>query len=268
MTHAAAARPLKVLQITDPHLMANAEGALLGVVTLDSLDAVIQEALARHGQPDLVLATGDLAQDGSAAAYQVFGERLSAFRSPSAWIAGNHDHADRLADAAERFGARHRAILEGGWQIVLLDSSVPGKVHGELSDAELTFLDATLAAHPERPALVTLHHHPVDIGCDWMSGIGLNNADALWAVLDRHPQVRIVLWGHIHQEYTARRNGVTLLASPSTCIQFATGSSQFSVEPLAPGYRWFELAADGRFHTDVGRATAFQFDLDETSAGY
>ena len=51
MTRPDKAPSLRVLQITDPHLMARAEGALLGVNTRDSLSAVIGEARRHHGQP-------------------------------------------------------------------------------------------------------------------------------------------------------------------------------------------------------------------------
>eukprot|EP00215_Chloropicon_roscoffensis_P011691 CAMPEP_0196647266 /NCGR_PEP_ID=MMETSP1085-20130531/11666_1 /TAXON_ID=41879 ORGANISM="Pycnococcus sp, Strain CCMP1998" /NCGR_SAMPLE_ID=MMETSP1085 /ASSEMBLY_ACC=CAM_ASM_000807 /LENGTH=102 /DNA_ID=CAMNT_0041976991 /DNA_START=54 /DNA_END=359 /DNA_ORIENTATION=- len=100
MTIAYTAHPLKVLQLTDPHLMASADGALLGVNTRDSLAAVIDEVLRNHGQPDLILATGDLTQDASSEAYRYFGEQLKAFNCPSLWIAGNHDDSDLLASIA------------------------------------------------------------------------------------------------------------------------------------------------------------------------
>ena len=92
------------------------------------------------------------------------------------------------------------------WQFVMLDSSVPGKVFGALAESELAFLSETLEQHPDIPAVIALHHHPVDIGSDWMEKIGLTNRDAFWQVLDRFPQVRIVLWGHIHQEHERERN--------------------------------------------------------------
>lgn len=268
MTSKETARPLRVLQLTDPHLMANADGALLGVNTRDSLDAVITEVLRSHGQPDLILATGDLAQDGSEEAYRVLADRLGAFRCESAWIAGNHDQVASLRAVAARCGADRRHIIQGGWQFILLDSSVPGKVHGELAESELDFLAEMLEQHPEMPALITLHHHPVDIGTDWMANIGLKNREDFWQLVDRFPQVKIVLWGHIHQTHEQQRNGVKLLASPSTCIQFTSGSSKFSVEDLAPGYRWFELQSSGNFSTEVCRALDFDFELDQASSGY
>ena len=268
MTTKELTRPLRVLQLTDPHLMARADGDLLGVKTRESLQAVIGEVLKAHGQPDLILATGDLAQDGSVDAYRGFGESLQVFSCPSVWIAGNHDHVDNLVRVASEYGASARHVIQGGWQFVMLDSSVPGKVSGALADSELEFLAQTLEQHPDLPAVVALHHHPVDIGSDWMEKIGLTNRDAFWQVVDRFPQVRIVLWGHIHQEHEWERKGVQLMATPSTCIQFTSGSSKFSVEDVPPGYRWFEFHESGDFTTEVRRATDFRFELDQNSTGY
>ena len=100
-----------------------------------------------------------------------------------------------------------------------------------------------------------------------MNQIGLKNREAFWQVIDRHTNVRGVLWGHIHQELQQQRNGVQLLASPSTCIQFARGSTDFA-EPLAPGYRWFELDPSGNITTKVCRAEQFRFNLMKVASGY
>ncbi|NMT65280.1 3',5'-cyclic-AMP phosphodiesterase [Marinobacter orientalis] len=268
MTENDSPHALRVLQLTDPHLMADPGAELLGINTRESLDAVIAQVLHDRGQPDLILVTGDIAQDATEEAYRLFGNKLEAFHCPSAWIAGNHDDSPLLALIAAERKADLRHVIQGGWQFVLLDTSVPGKVFGQLADSELAFLEKTLRENPETPALVALHHHPVEIDTDWMSPIGLRNRDAFWQVVDRFPQVRIVLWGHIHQDLEQSRKGVCLLATPSTCIQFTAGSTEFSVEDKAPGYRWFELLPSGEFFTEVSRAEDFVFDLDSNSSGY
>ncbi|WP_404368220.1 3',5'-cyclic-AMP phosphodiesterase [Marinobacter sp.] len=260
--------PFRVLQLTDPHLMADPSASLLGINTRDSLDAVIGQVKKDGFSPDLILATGDLAQDGSDEAYRIFADRLARFSCPAIWMAGNHDHQANLNRAIAGTSSDRRQILQGGWQFIALNSSVPGHVHGELGADELIFLDTALAEHPELPALVTLHHHPVDIGCDWMADIGLRNREAFWRVIDRWPQVRVVLWGHIHQDLDRERNGVQLLATPSTCIQFEENSRQFSVEDKAPGYRWFNFHETGEFETGVSRALEFSYELDSESTGY
>mgnify|MGYP001627835825 CR=1 FL=1 len=261
-------RTARVLQITDPHLMADAGGELLGIRTRDSLDAVVQCARRHYDNPDLLLATGDLAQDASETAYQEFARQVSVFDCPESWVAGNHDDSKLLTEVAERYNAAGRHLLIGQWQVIMLDSSVKGEVYGYLDPEELSFLQDALAAYPDRPALVSLHHHPVDIDTQWMNAIGLTNRDEFWQIIDRFENVRAVLWGHIHQDLDLQRGNVRLLATPSTCIQFEAGSVDFAVEPLAPGFRWLDLRSDGTIETAVVRATDFRYDLDTNSTGY
>jgi Icc protein len=156
----------------------------------------------------------------------------------------------------------------GGWRVILLDSSVAGSVAGHLASAQLELLERALSEAGERHVLVSLHHHPVSVGCRWLEPIGLLNAAALFAVLERYPQVRGLLWGHVHQELDQLRNGVRLLASPSTCVQFAPGSEEFQVDHEAPGYRWLRLHADGCLDTGVTRITDIDFEIDYRIKGY
>ena len=64
------------------------------------------------------------------------------------------------------------------------------------------------------------------------------------------------------------RKGVSLLASPSTCVQFAPGSEEFKVGNESPGYRWLQLYPDGRLETGVSRVTGIEFVIDYTVKGY
>jgi Icc protein len=119
-----------------------------------------------------------------------------------------------------------------------------------------------------RHTLVCLHHQPVAIGCEWLDQQRVADADAFFNVLDRYTGIKAVLWGHVHQEIDRIRNGVRLLASPSTCVQFAPGSERFKVDDQPPGYRWLELHSDGRVETGVSRVWDTQFTVDLDSGGY
>ncbi len=257
-----------LVQLSDSHLFADADVTLLGMNTRDSLQRVID--LVREQQPpvDLVLATGDLSQDGTLASYQQFRDMTAPMGAPARWLPGNHDEPQIMADAAVHSDLLEPVVDVGNWRVTLLDSAVPGSVPGYLQDQQLQLLVQALSEAPNRHHLVCLHHHPVSIGCAWMERIGLRNPDALFAVLDRFPQVKAVLWGHVHQEIDGERNGVRLLASPSTCIQFAPGSEDFQVSDQAPGYRWLRLHADGRLETGVERVRDFAFTVDYGSNGY
>lgn len=257
-----------LVQLSDSHLFAKADGTLLGMKTRESLEKVIELVLAEQQRVDLVVASGDVSQDGSVKSYEAFRQLSDQIDAPKRWFPGNHDESVEMLQAAQQSDLLDPVIDIGNWRVTLLDSSVPGSVPGYLQDQQLQLLVQALSEAPERHHLVCLHHNPVPIGCAWMNPIGLRNPDALFAVLERFPQVRAVLWGHVHQEYDQMRGDLRLLASPSTCIQFAPGSVDFKVDTTAPGYRWLRLHHDGQLETGVSRVVGLDFEVDYGGEGY
>ncbi len=257
-----------LVQLSDSHLFAEADGKLLGMDTADSLQRVIERVLEEQPRIDLLLASGDLSQDGSLASYQRFRQMSAAIDAPARWFPGNHDERAPMREACAGTDLLDAVVDIGAWRLILLDSTIPGAVPGHLDDAQLHLLEEALEDAAQRHVLVSFHHHPVSIGCRWMEPIGVRNPAALFAVTDRFPQVRALLWGHVHQEFDQQRNGVRLLASPSTCVQFAPGSEAFQVDRLAPGYRWLRLNDDGSLETGVSRVTGIDFVVDYSIKGY
>ncbi|MDX1655993.1 MAG: phosphodiesterase [Candidatus Competibacteraceae bacterium] len=246
-------QPLHVIQITDTHLRAEPGSRLWGVDVDRGLAAVLEDIQARPQLPELILATGDLVQDEGAPAYARFRSFLEPLGIPVACLPGNHDDPAAVAATLEGGPVRHtRHVVAGPWQFVLLDSTIPGSPKGHLSQEELEFLEQTLVKHPQ-PAVVCLHHQPVAVDSPWLNTMIVDNGQDLLAVLDRHPQVRAVIWGHIHQEYTARHGDILLLSCPSTCVQFRPGVREPQVDDLPPGYRWLTLHPDGRVDSGVVR---------------
>ena len=259
---------LCIAQITDTHLEEERGGRLLGMDTDASLAHVLALLRGAPRAPDLVLATGDLANHGSPAAYARFCSCMEALGLPWFWLPGNHDELAGMRRHCGRSRPMVRSIRSGGWQIVMLDSAVPGEVGGELAPGELALLEQLLGEEPGVPALGCMHHPPVPIGCAWLDEQRVHNADAFFEVLARHRQVRAVLWGHVHQEFRAERDGVLWLASPSTCVQFAPGSADFLLDERAPGLRWLELGAGGVIETRVERVQGVALEFDRNSTGY
>ena len=243
---------LRFVQITDTHLSDRADGTLRGVNTAQTLAAVVDCVRACEPHIDGILATGDLSHDGGTPAYRRLLHLLAPLNAPIYCLPGNHDALDVFACALKGPHAqRGGRLLAGNWQLIFLDSAIPGAVHGHLRDTELARLEAALDEQPERHALICLHHQPVPIGSAWLDALMLDNAGALFAITDRYPQVRGILWGHVHQTFDATRHNVRLLASPSSCVQFKPGCADFTLDDKPPGYRWLELSAGGKIKTDV-----------------
>jgi Icc protein len=259
---------VRVAQLTDTHLEERRGGTLLGMDTDASFAHVLELLRAGDARADVVLATGDLASHGSESAYLRLRDDLDGLGLPWFWLPGNHDAGEPMARVLGRGRPMVRSICVGAWQIVMLDSTVDGEVGGCLGAEELALLDRLLAAEPGRHALICLHHQPVAIGCAWLDEQMVADSPELFAVLGRHAQARALVWGHVHQDFSAQRAGLQLLATPSTCIQFAPQSEGFRLDEQAPGMRWLDLHADGRLLTRVERVTGVEFSYDRNSAGY
>lgn len=262
--------PVRILQITDTHLFAGEHETLLGVNTHRSYHAVLEAIHAEARPYDIVVATGDLAQDHSVAAYQHFANGIATLNKTCLWLPGNHDFQPAMVDTLANAGvnpAKHM-LLGDYWQIILLDSQVFGVPHGELSDYQLEWLERTLSLYPQRHALILLHHHPLSSGCTWLDQHSLRNAHMLGEVLQHYPLAKTLLCGHIHQDLDLQWEGRRLLATPSTCIQFKPLCTNFTIDTLSPGWRYLDLHPDGTLTTELHRLDGTEFRPDLDSDGY
>lgn len=243
-----------IAQLTDTHLFADDDGIMMGMKTAESLQAVIEKVAELPRRPDVLLLTGDLSQDETAASYERLRQAIAPLNIPTYSIPGNHD-VRAVMQPILQGGTLHteRSLQIGGWNVVLLDSVVEGQTAGEITDAELAFLADQLAAFPTHPALVALHHPPCLIESPWMDDITLQQAERLYAVLDRFPQVKVVIFGHVHQAFEGDRQGVQYLGAPSACVQFKPKTDAFTLDETHPGFRLIELFPNGQFKTEIRR---------------
>ncbi len=134
-------------------------------------------------------------------------------------------------------------------RLVMLDTLVPGAGHGELGPEQLEFLDRALAAAPDKPTIVGMHHPPFACGIAHMDRINLRNIPEFAAIIGRHRQVERIICGHHHRPIVARLAHAIASIAPSVAHQVEMtlnphDSGAFNFEPPAfQLHRW--TAADG-----------------------
>jgi Icc protein len=265
----AGTRPIRLLQLTDLHLYAESDGRLLGQNTRATFESVLDLARQRHWPPDAVVLTGDLVHDERSDAYLYLRQRLQQLDVRYFCIPGNHDSPRLLADCLDpRAGSGLRIESLGAWDLLLIDSTLPGQEGGAIDELVLQAIDSHLSANPDRPALIFLHHHPLPVGSRWIDTMGAENGARLLAQAESHPNMRAILWGHIHQSFQGRSGHAQLLAAPSTSVQFLPGSKDFALDTLPPGYRWLELHDDGLLETGIERTDGYPDPLSLSMDGY
>ena len=237
-------KPVCVAQISDLHIKRPGALACGRVDTAKALARCVAALNEFTPAPDFVVMSGDLADTPTAEEYDHLKRLLAPLKLPFASIPGNHDSRAMMRAAfpasnyAQSAGPLDQRIEIAGIDLLLLDSSVPGKPDGQLDSTTLEWLDATLASSPQRPALLFLHHPPFRTGILHMDRQNLLNTDAFALIVRRHPRVRLVATGHVHRATLTMFAGVptTICPAPNHAVDLdlvELREPSFKVEPPA-----------------------------------
>jgi Icc protein len=205
----------RLAQISDTHVRADDGGE-----SARQLKRAM--AQAKDYNADIILLTGDLVNDERADEYAVLAEALIDPPAPLFLMPGNHD--DRAL--IRSFFPQHRYLPREGFlsyviddfpvRIVAVDQVVPGETYGLLTSAGADWLDETLAAAPQTPTLVALHHPPFPTYDLLFDKIGLRDAGLFDSVIARHRQVGRVICGHHHRAAFGQSAHAPVVVAPST----------------------------------------------------
>jgi Icc protein len=242
------------VQLSDPHIGATWAGG----DPVAGLAATVEEVRQLPDRPDAVLVSGDLADNAATAEYMVVRELVGQLDAPVYVLAGNHDDRDTMRSCFELPGSTGAPIQDsvdlGPLRLVIVDSTRPGEDSGELDRDRLEWLDAELAAAPDRPTIVAMHHPPLLTGSDAWDDLCLPSADraALAQVIGRHPQVQRIVAGHVHRPIVGRFGGTGVITAPSTYVQarldLSAGEIGFTDEP--PGFA-IHVLVDGEVTSHI-----------------
>lgn len=216
--------------------------------------------LALTYQPDFLLLTGDLINDGNKDGYDWLFDTLNQTGVDFCCLAGNHDGTLELNHHLP-FNEReflpvefdHRLsdcqqIWLGNHQLLTLNSAVPAHIKGHLHRHQLKWLDDTLSTHPN-PAIIALHHHPIRVRSQWIDAHKLDNGDTLLSLLQHHRHAHTIVCGHVHQAHTfshhySSDHHIQLLTCPATSRQFLPFADDFGLDSKASGFRLITLSSD------------------------
>lgn len=212
-----------IAQVTDIHLGFHPDDP--GELNRLRFDAVIDSLLALDPLPDLLVASGDLTEQGTIASYRLLKSLFDALPFPVLPALGNHDDRGNFlaifTETPVADGFVQYAIDAGPLRIVVLDTMEAGR-HGGVFDAERAAWLATTLALSDRPTIVVLHHPPIATGSGWMTEAeDAGWIDRLRTVIAANPQVVRLVAGHVHRGMVTGWGGTLLAVCPSTAPQVA-----------------------------------------------
>ena len=243
---------LKVVQVSDCHVSSDPDADYRGFRAGRMLESMLPAI--RGFQPDLLLLTGDVSEDASRESYGRVSALLCSLGAPVLALPGNHDdpcvmkrYFPRGPWAGPQFHGKK------SWEMVLLDSGGRSEIAGRFSETTLDQLEIGLAACHSEHILVALHHQPVEVGSPWIDKYPLQDPGPFMDILKADARVRCVAWGHVHQDFSAHRDGMQLLGAPSTVANGIPGREKFTPDVAGPACRWLLLGRDGSVETGLLR---------------
>jgi len=255
-------KPIRLIQVTDPHLGESVGYRLSGINTYQSLVSVLESI----GEPDMLVVTGDIACNGQAQAYRLFDEIMSDFKLPHCWLPGNHDAFSVMVRNLET--PYQSRIRLPGWNLLMLNSTVFNRVNGMVMANELAAIERHLSEDPKTPTLIFSHHPPIAVGCEWLDEQSIMNAEELFEVVAPFSNVKAIFSGHVHQAAEKQLRTIPAYTTPSTCFQFQSNLNTFGIADFPPGYRWIDLFPNGHLKTGIEYLENFQQVADRRCMGY
>ena len=228
---------LTIAQITDLHVTTGRD-PLNSLRNEQRLRQVLRSIHELQPRPTAIIASGDLVDNGEAAEYAELKAILAEAEIPIYFAVGNHDRRDAFLEAFGGPGARcdengfvQYAIDFGELRMVVCDTLNEGHDQAAFTPERGAWLAATLAADPNTPTIVILHHPPILSGVKWMDP----DPQAPWIAevaeaIRGHDQVRAVLCGHVHRAFHGLLAGRVVATSPATSIQVTLNLTPVDME--------------------------------------
>ncbi len=212
-----------IVQISDTHLEGPRQKTF-GVAPMAEYLALCVAHINRlKPQPDLVLHTGDVTNNGRLEEAQHAAEIFKDLQAPLVVVPGNHDNREALAAAfgpqtcpRDAHGFIQHDIILDGLRLIGLDTTKPDAPGGAFDAIRAAWLDARLQEAPDTPTALFMHHPPAHFGVIETEVDGFEGVDLLAEVIARHPQVTRILAGHIHLSSVTTWQGTVVSTAPST----------------------------------------------------
>ena len=251
----------RVVQISDLHVLSEPGAQLGNVDTTVSLVRVLKDIVKLSPRVDLIVASGDLVDDGSVEAYQRLQGLFKEIQCPVYVLAGNHDNTEAMRSVLLSDNIRfHRNCDIGEWRLLFVNTRVQDAGHGFIDTAEMSWLKQSLDDLNGQSVLLAMHHTPLKVCAS--SSCQLHNADDLLQLLSHYPQVKGLVAGHTHNDIESDYAHFRIMTTPSTMLQVTHNPDEgyktnrefwkyHQADTSRHGYRVLDLQAEGYFDTQV-----------------
>jgi 3',5'-cyclic AMP phosphodiesterase CpdA len=227
-----------IAQVSDLHI--GFSGTPTGGYNSHRLRVVVDRLVEGPNRPGLLLMSGDMTEFGDVASYARLAQMVRDCPFPVAPMVGNHDMRaamlEAFPDCPGHDGFVQYALDIGDLRVLVLDTLEEGRHGGAFCETRAAWLAAELAAHPDRPTLIAMHHPPFESGIAWLDSDEREPWIGRFAeAVAGHGQIRGIVAGHLHRTIHALWEGIPVTVAGSTAATVALDLNP--VDPDRPDER-------------------------------
>tara|TARA_Y100001970_G_scaffold272380_1_gene369029 strand:- start:726 stop:1592 length:867 start_codon:yes stop_codon:yes gene_type:complete len=239
-----------IAQISDMHIVGNES---LNILNNIQLEKTIKKINKFKPKIDLIVATGDLTDNGYTNEYKVLQKIFSKSVPDVLMIPGNHDKRKNLI----KIFSNQEYLLNNKFFcytvsnlpvfLIFLDTLVEGKPGGEICKERFLWLKERLFQNKDKPTIIFLHHPPFNCGIWWMDAIGLKGRKELKKLIESYTNIEAILAGHIHRSIQKKWAGTFAHIAPSTAHQIEldiSGNKFLHINDEPPAFSLHHWSAD------------------------
>jgi len=209
--------------------------------------------------PDVIVVTGDLTDNGLLAQYREAKRRLDSLDCKNLVVtSGNHDYRSTgylLFKQAFRF---RRTMTIADIAIIVVGTARPERDEGEIGHRQVVWLQQNLKRYRRKRRVVIMHHHLVQVPDTGPDTIPIVDAgDTLRALIRSNAE--LVLGGHRHRPWMWNVRNLTILHAGSVSSERLRGFFHNS-------YNTIEVSKDeieAKLKVVGGRSTSFKEVLEK-----
>ncbi len=206
---------MKLIQISDIHCGVRFDKNVFNTAA-DEINAL---------DPDVVVVTGDLTEEGYLKEYLQFKEKIEKIKCENIVIgSGNHDYKHTGYILFNKFfpaKSRYRQIIEfKNYIITMLKTSRPDRVDGEVGHKQVRGMEKLLDEYSNKFKIICSHHHLMPVPDTGIERNTVSDAGNVLNSLIRN-KVDLVLCGHKHRPWKWNINGMPIInAGTLSCDKF------------------------------------------------
>lgn len=230
---------MKIVHISDIHLVENGK-IIWDTDTKSHFDKAIN-IIGNIKGVDAIFISGDLADDGSQWSYKYIDESFKSLGIPTYCCPGNHDNIDLMMNEFKfSFINIQEHVIIDGWNFYLLNTAVKGMSRGFLTEEKLKSIEKIIG-NINTPIGFILHHPPIEPG-GWLNRRLLEDRDNFNGIIYNYPNVKLILFGHIHYHLKQTINNV--LYSSASAIGYAYDKElpKFQIADGKEGFSVIEIS--------------------------